>query len=218
MLHKQGLTSRDELKINLVGGAGTAFASGAIIGIVFLFVQESLHQAQEEAAEVTRKAQARDTWLQSLALASELRGFDPGSHPVKGVVFSGKNLKNAMFLNKDLRGSYFNEAHLEDAVFQGADLTGANFIGANLARATFRGADLSRADLRAASLGRALELTHVRSLHKAKVSVNTCWPERFMKSSTFKKAEFEVTAAYVEGALKTGSGSEYPACGFPPSS
>jgi Pentapeptide repeats (8 copies) len=166
------------------GGLSAGVLTGAAVAVGVLVLQGWLADSSEEIV-----------WRTSVETASDIPGFSPGHHILRGLNLSGKRLEDADLRGKNLRGVQLRDTDLRGADLRGAHLQGANLIGANLAATELEGANLSGAQLQATRFDNA-EVEHAifaefnKKKHKwvrAVANASTCWPEAFFKDATGAK-------------------------------
>ncbi|MFF1708203.1 pentapeptide repeat-containing protein [Streptomyces sp. NPDC058252] len=152
-----------EPRIGVLSAIGGGLVTGLAVGLAIMFFQKSWEKAQQYAA-----------WKAGVEVAQAIPGFTPGNRDIKGINFSGKDLRDADLRNADLRGAELRDTVLRGAVLDGAHLENANLIGADLTHTSLKGAHLEGASLHSA------DLTHAdiksTTFHDVKVNPLTCWP------------------------------------------
>ncbi|MBB2943607.1 uncharacterized protein YjbI with pentapeptide repeats/tetratricopeptide (TPR) repeat protein [Actinoplanes lutulentus] len=129
---------------------GASLVGGAIIGLVFAFVQYTMAQRNQ--------LQDKDVDLRLLLTSSSnLPGIDLSHRALAGVYLRGKSLESARLNGADLTGAVLDGTNFSAANLTGADLSRATMKAAKLIRArmstcTLTDADLTDADLRGAVL------------------------------------------------------------------
>jgi uncharacterized protein YjbI with pentapeptide repeats len=125
-----------------VRNLGVGLLTGTVTTMAVLLLQWTLTEADQQQEELQRKQDQRQeevlrqqaeqqTFELSLALTSDLTGFNPKGRSLAEAYLSGKKLNSAKLEKADLR-----EAELRGADLTAADLDGANMTGANLLDAT----------------------------------------------------------------------------------
>ncbi len=94
----------------------------------------------------------------------DLKGLDFSGQDLREGLFANANLSNTDLSGADLSGADLTDAHLKGtnlsgADLSGADLTDANLKGTNLSGADLEGADLKGAEIRSVDLG-SVDLSH----------------------------------------------------------
>ncbi len=166
-------------------GLGAGMISGAVVTLALFFVQLSIDDAKNQAADNAKQAAARQAQLSdnaafrlAVSLQNNLTGFDYTGHSMQGFYLSGKILRDADLAGVDLQHATLHSTDMSYADLGNADLRGANAHGASFANASLVGADLRKADLRNATLRNA-DL-HGAQLAGAVVDADTCWPSGFL--------------------------------------
>ncbi len=113
---------------------------------------------------------------ESNLINADLNGADLREANLSGANLRNANLRKANLSGADLYKADLNDADLREANLSGADLSGADLMEASLNEADLSGADLSGADLRKADLtrvrGLAIEqISVVKTLYGAKLSL-----------------------------------------------
>lgn len=155
-------------RIGVLSALGGGLITGLSVGLATLNLQMSFDASTKYA-----------TWRADVESAASIPGFTPGERDIRGINFSGKDLRDADLRGLDLHGVQFRDTVLRGAMFDGADLRGANLSGANLEAASFGGTDLRGAWLQSANLTHA-EVNTTGAPGKfagAQVNGRTCWPK-----------------------------------------
>jgi hypothetical protein len=156
-------------------GAGLLTGAAVAVGVVLL--------QQWDA-----NSSANAVWRADVQTAADIPGFSPGSHSLRGLDLSGKELHDA-----DLRGADLTDVQLRDADLTGSDLTNANLHDADLTGANLKAADLAGADLSGALIFdtqfQHANIGGIKSLAGAQAEVTTCWPPGFLETSAAKGIE-----------------------------
>jgi uncharacterized protein YjbI with pentapeptide repeats len=174
-----------------VRNLGVGLLTGTVTTMAVLLLQWTLTEADQQQEELQRKQDQRQeavlreqaeqqTFELSLALTSDLTGFNPKGRSLAGAYLSGKKLNSAKLEGADLRGAELRGADLTAANLDGANMTRANLLDATLNLATLRKTNLSGANLRGVKFGRAAVET--ATLKGAEVNANTCWPAGFLEA------------------------------------
>lgn len=137
---------------------GATFLTGALFAAAAIAVQLGIEQSNFKT---------------TVAVSSDLSGFDPNGHSLEGFNFSAKKLVGAQLDSADLEGANLALSDMADATLEGADLQGANLRYASAAHADFRGVDLRGADLEGAKFYRTALST--ADLRRASVHRHTCF-------------------------------------------
>jgi hypothetical protein len=168
-----------------VGLLTSCVATLAIFALQQYIETSAEAQNKQDAATVKRQEKtaaavaAEQSFHLSLALTSDLTGFNPEGHSMAGYYLSGKTFNSAQFRNANLHKAQLRGANLRNVDATGADLGGANLFYADLTGAILDGANLAQANLQSATLERA-DIEHARSLDGATVNAATCWPTGFL--------------------------------------
>ena len=149
-----------------VRNLGVGLLTGTVTTMAVILLQWTLTEADQQQEEVQRKQDQRQeavlrrqaeqqTFELSLALTSDLTGFNPKGRSLAGAYLSGKKLNSAKLEGADLRGAELRGADLTAANLDGANMTRANLLDATLNLATLRKTNLSGANLQGVMFGRA---------------------------------------------------------------
>lgn len=95
-------------------------------------------------SELDKKIEKHQKWLLKKE-GGERLSFPPWTD-LSGLIFEGKNLKEANFRKTKLTGAIFCKADLTGADFSQADLSKANFGFATLSHVAFDGSNLEQAE------------------------------------------------------------------------
>jgi len=122
----------------------TSAIAGAIIALAVLALERSLSRQQD-----------RQRQLASLATEANIRGMRFTGADLRSAYAAGRDLRDCVFCRADLRSSRLTEARCERASFDRADLRHADLRWADLTQADLRGTDLRHARLGKTSLAGA---------------------------------------------------------------
>ena len=165
---------------------------------------EAVAKAQERKQEIRQgKQTAEQTFQLSIALTSDLTGFDPRGHSLAGTYLSGKTLNSAHLDGAHLEHAQLRGTHLRQSQLTAAHLEGANLRDADLTQAILAGANLRGAHLEGAKFALAA-IEQAKSLRGATVDQNTCWPRGFLQTIALK-------AHLVPRAIRTDPANPVPA-------
>jgi uncharacterized protein YjbI with pentapeptide repeats len=123
---------------------GVSLASGGVTGLVFIFAQSVMSQAEEHHRLLLRLSSSRD-----------LTGTDLRDRYLARVALIGKKMAVADFSNAVLRASRLVGTDLTWSSFRDADLTGSILTNAKLDETDLRKSQLRHIDLRNVSLRNA---------------------------------------------------------------
>lgn len=151
--------------ILLKSAAGTKRADAGIAmltGAIFLI-----------AAGLTQFTVDSSNFRTSVALESDLTGFDPNGRSLDGFTLAGKKLHAAQFEGADLRDANLSYSDLKEARLRGADARSAELFYAKLHLASLEGADLRDANL----VGAEIATPYIDNVQfaGARVHEETCW-------------------------------------------
>jgi uncharacterized protein YjbI with pentapeptide repeats len=144
--------ARASLGQSLLTGVGV----GAVISLVFFFLNDETQKHQTQIAnrqsKVQQETSARQTLRLTLSLQRDLTGVDLNHKDLRSFDLARKTLSFANFDGARLAGARMVGASLYQSSFIAASLVGANLSAADARGALFAGADLHRAMLSSALL------------------------------------------------------------------
>ena len=176
----------DQVLRNLGVGLLTGSALGFAVFALQLYSDQNSQRLELRREAADRKleerreaAAARQSFLFTLAVTSNLTGFDPRGRSLNGLYLAGKVLSRARLRGAKLRGATLRDASLVAADLSHSRLILADLINADLYQAALTGANLRGADLRFAKF-EAAAVEKIATLDGAKVNAATCWPAGFL--------------------------------------
>lgn len=140
----------------------------------------------------------------SVAMTSDLTGFDANGRSLDGFTLSGKNLHAAVLEKAEMSRANLAFSDLKEANLQGAHLDGANLFYAKFKRSALQGADLTDANLKGAEISTA-DIEGVK-FSGARVHGETCWLVRLDDVGTPSRDGQHVVDAVLAGGLETAGG------------
>jgi hypothetical protein len=163
-----------------VRNLGVGLLTGTVATMAVLLLQWTIAEADHRREAAEQKWAEYQTFQLSLALTSDLTGFDPKGRSLAEAYLGGKNLNSARLEKANLRAAVLRGANLTAANLDGANLKDANLKDATLNLATLDKADLTGANLEGTKFG--LAQVETAKLTGAHVNAATCWPKGFLET------------------------------------